>query len=314
MAYGTAVILGNVAIDLRSVDIDVAVLAELQAGRNARSITSIQVSVGGSALSFARAMLSASSTVPFAVGCVGDDLLGSALVQALTAEGLDHRGIQRSKGDPTGVVSLMYYANGARHLQSPLRRADHALSAAFVEHLMQSEVDAKSVRLAMVSGYLLAASGESCVEAARSVVSWARSRGVPVVVDLVPHAFRSAVGDADTVEALIGPVDALVCEYDTAAELVGLAGSPRNAIEAMTQAGEVLSDGRRTVIVQHRVAHDSYAQVTVTPEADAGVSWFPITRPDLAGFGDRMLVEQLCEMGWLGRAVPRLADGARNGV
>lgn len=291
--------MGNLVVDLRAQGLEPRGLPPLERAVNVTQTLSSKATAGGTAWSFALALRGTEpAATPHLLGCVGDDLLGRAVIAAMEDAALPTSGIETTDAAPTGAVVIAYALNGARLMFSPAERADRMLSVGFTTTFLEETSVRIQPALLWISGYCIAGEASPRHAAAAAGASWARESGVPIVVDLVPHAFAAAVGDIDTVEARLGgPIDGVVAEYGTAREILGEPVAA-DLISGMTRAARALAKDDRAVIIQHQTGSDRYSQV-LTHAGTVAVDHVAIPPTDRTGLGDVMAVAALHRLGWL---------------
>ncbi|MDQ3661579.1 MAG: adenosine kinase [Actinomycetota bacterium] len=133
----------------------------------------ISMSGGGSAANQAAWLARLGAAVTF-VGRVGDDPVGSALVEELERAGVTVRAA-RDRRRPTGTVACLIGPDGERGLVTS-RGANAYLEASDVDDSCWSEME-----ILVLTGYCFTA--PTCAPAGLALMAEARRRGVPVALD-----------------------------------------------------------------------------------------------------------------------------------
>lgn len=302
---GKAIVVGDLSLDSVAHTLTGQTFADLQSGHDATVAGSVRMLVGGTAYLFSRAILEITDLEPIVMAGIGDDFAGRCISAAFDLEGMTTRGIVIQQV-PTAMYGTTYFDDGQRLMICPADNASQHYALATAKLLTEALGD-DPVAMLWVSGYGLLHHREPNRRLAAIVYmcQWARGRGVPIAVDLVPHKFAEQVGSVDDVISWLGPVDVLVADLDTA---VRLAGMPEGAGSADPQvaaaAAGTLGAGSRCVITQYRSGPSTYRQ-TIAPSRpgnDTETVDYPIRDGQLRGIGDRLAVTGLCQIGLLGAA------------
>lgn len=295
-----ALIFGDLAVDVRYRLDGSTRMGDLDAGTNVAVYSPFKMVAAGTALNFADAIRRQSQAIPLILGAVGNDLFGDWLLSEC-GRLFDVRGIFRASTAPTSVIIVSHKPDGTRLMMQPVRSANSYLSEEQSAPLLAGT---PGVALLWVSGYAIAEPDPPRVQAVRAAVEWAREHRIPVLVDLVPHAFRDRVGDLDEVRRRIGEVAGFVAEVDTVRELsfaTGYAWRPR--LSSMTELAEMMSEEKYIVFLQHRLTPDEYAQVAVFPEFGVLQTTLDVRTRQVRAIGDQLVVHGLIESGLFGREV-----------
>lgn len=299
---GKVVVVGDLSLDAVSRTVVGRNFDTLERGSDATVQGTVQMLVGGTAYLFSTGLRQITGLDPVIVAGIGDDLPGRSIRSALAHEGLDTSGIVDVEA-PTAAYSTTYFDEGQRFMICP---ADHAAgwyAVADAKRVADDLAD-DEISLLWISGYGLVhhQDPERRLASIAYLCQWARERGTPIALDLVPHAFAERVGTVEDTESWLGPVDALIVELDTVLKLVGRAeeiGSTDPA--AAAEAARTLSFGRHSVLVQYRSGPDTYRQTVVRADSLSGTRVetedYPIHDGHLRGIGDRLAVTGLCRLG-----------------
>lgn len=293
----TVIALGDLVLCLRT-NVPVESFACLPANEDIVFDTSIDISAGGTAISFCEVIRAYPGIEAIAVGCSGRDREGAVLRHEILERGFATDGLQDTDLGPTSVILTAYSRDRSRMMLQPAEHANHFLTAAPVMRLLARLSD---VRLVWLSGYALVRRDVPRFNAIQEVCAWARDAGVPIVVDLVPHAFVDAVGDLEFLEMLIGKYQGVIATTKTATEL-GY-GSPLNSenvfdeacLERLTIA---LSVRTGFASVEHRV-NGYYHQAIAMSGRLIKRLVFSTKETMIADFGDRIAIDALMAAGLL---------------
>ena len=159
-------VVGDLVSDIRVVPAEPIAPGEEVSGR-------ISMSGGGSAANQAAWLARLGASVTF-VGRVGDDLIGSALVEELEQAGVVVKAV-RDRCHPTGTVACLIGQDGERGLVTS-RGANAHLKASDVEESFWSEAE-----LLVLTGYCFTAT--SSAPAGQAVMAEAHRREMPVALD-----------------------------------------------------------------------------------------------------------------------------------
>lgn len=281
----------------------------LERGGDATVLGSVRMLVGGTAYLFSQALRSITDSEPVILAGVGDDLPGRSIRAALGHEGLTTDGVVDALA-PTATYGTTYFDHGQRFMICPTDHAAQHYDAADAKRITDGLAD-DPVRLVWISGYSLIhhRDPDRRLASIAHICRWARERGVPIALDLVPHAFSERVGTIEDVVSWLGPLDAIVVELDTAVTLAGrpeLVGSTEPAVAATT--ARMLGSDRHSILVQYRSSLNTYRQTILRAgsltEDVALTEDHPIHDGQLRGIGDRLAVFGLCELGLIDAASP----------
>ncbi|MEJ7787286.1 MAG: hypothetical protein WKF96_20990 [Solirubrobacteraceae bacterium] len=293
---GQILVLGNLSLDLverARVSAD-AVGAALSAGRNSFVDVSAELSAGGSAFLFASAAATAADDGALTIGAVGADPLGQVLVQCLASRGLATAALERV-GAATPVIVVTYFEHGPRLLLTPSPTSNDALTPEWaLDAAARSYARHGKPRLLFVSGHALRRPATTRFDATLELLKWARSLGIPVVLDLVPHRFRASVGPLEEVLANVGPVSGLVAEHETVVE-VGLT----NEAASLADAAVALRAAAAEFAVVQRKAELGVYEQAVASKGGPAVARYVYDISSERGLGDRLAVEALISLGIL---------------
>lgn len=166
------------------------------------------------------------------VSRVGDDSFGRVIAQALEAEGLDLRWLQRDPSAPTG---LYFKARSAGQTRVQYYRRGSAASRLRPEDLPDAAFG--GVRLVHLTGITTALS-QNARELVVDVARRARERGIAVVFDpnYRPSLWASPEEAAAAQRRVLPAVDWLLCGLDEGKLLFGASG-PAELVEAVLEAG-----------------------------------------------------------------------------
>lgn len=304
---GKAIVVGDLSLDSVANTVMGRIFETLERGSDATVAGSVQMLVGGTAYLFSSALQGITDLEPVILASVGNDLPGRSICAALQREGLTTRGIVEAAA-PTATYSTTYFDEGQRFMICATGHASGRYDATEARRIAEDLTD-DAVRLLWISGYGLVdhQDPDRRLASIAYLCEWARCRAVPIVVDLVPHAFHERVGTVEDVVAWLGHVDVFVVELDTALGLVGrreLVGSTDPAVAVM--AARALGGGRSSVLVQYRSGSDTYRQTVVRSDSRSGkaveTADHPICDGRLRGIGDRLAVLGLCDLDLIERA------------
>jgi hypothetical protein len=296
------IVLGELCLDVHAtLGLPPPSLAPLLAGTDVTARGDIAGLPGGTCWLFADALSAACDVVPLLTAVVGADWAGEFLASAATARGWPPDAIARAPGARTDIVATTSLNGSARLMAVPAQKTSRSFFAwdtPLVARLC-SEFD---VGFAWVSGYLFEGYDATVAEAARALFTSLRDRGIPIVLDLVPHDFHDRVGHLAKLEARIGPVDVVVGELST---LTGLgfwapAGNVDDTVEAeagMLACARSAARGRRGAVVQHRVSHEAYAQAVAGQWVGELATRVPVPSAGPRGIGDALAVQALSSLG-----------------
>ncbi len=218
---------------------------------------------GGSAANFAVTVCGLGHRARF-LGQVGDDAIGTVLVEELAAAGVDITAVQR--GGTTGSIVVLVDDAGERHMLT-----DRGASG------LLSHVDAAwlaGVSVLHVPLYSFATPPLSL--AAAELVAIAHTLGVRVSVDLSSAALIDSLGSAAVADLLAPLVPAVVFANDSEARALGrhltdVAARTLTIVKAGADAAQVLIPGRPAVSLPAAVVSDV---VDTTGAGDAFAAGF----------------------------------------
>jgi sugar/nucleoside kinase (ribokinase family) len=287
-----AMVFGDLTLDVRAHISEPSHLVDIDHGINVEFSSDVEGAIGGTAWLAAKA-LQAVDVEPVVFSGVGDDVFGQAILAAVRAAGLSPVGIATVTEAGTCCVGVSYFAGGTRLMIRPRTHANLHLPRETVDEALQ-QLDLERIALCFVSGYGIINADSPTALAIRHACATARRADVPVVLDLVPHDFRSHIGDISDAENLVGPCDGFVAELSTAAELL----SPRQTSDdkdLMTDLAHDLARGRSFAVVQHRTGANIYSQA-VASKFRTEVFHYEIDHRSLFGVGDRLLADALVKL------------------
>ncbi|RJQ81684.1 carbohydrate kinase family protein [Amycolatopsis panacis] len=292
MADRVCVVIGDLSVDFLSTVDEVDAAPRLADGRDVNVDSGSQLRIGGTAWLFSEALMDKSDTRPLILSTVGEDLAGEFIRSHVASVGLASEGIEVPTGFATSTCSMTYFADKQRLMLYP----SSAPKGSSTEHVNQflTVAQQRSPTCTWLSGHTVNKSSAEWRKLLRLVCDSMRDAGSRVVVDLVPHRFREAVGELDLVDGLLGVVDGVVGELPTLLELVDLpAGHARGVEGQMKQLAELTSRRYRLGVVQGRFDQGSYGQA-VALDGDL-ISWQrePLAGRSLRGLGDQLSVDAL---------------------
>jgi fructokinase len=152
-----------------------------QPGSSENPLANWQDFPGGAPANVAAALAKLGTTAHF-VGCLGRDLPGQRLIQALQTAGVQCEAVQRHPTAPTRIVLVMRDAKGDRqfvgfHLPDPTVFADAHLQAEALPEALFAEANY------LVMGTLGLAYAETRAAMAQAL-AWAKQYGLTTIVDL----------------------------------------------------------------------------------------------------------------------------------
>lgn len=201
---------------------------------------------GGSAANVAAAASRLGSEARF-LGRVGDDAVGIGLTTDLGRTGVDTGFVQRA--GRTGTIVVLVEPSGERSMLT-----DRASCVDLDEPRREWLRDATSLHVPM---YSLVA--EPIASTARTLIGWARERGIAVSADVSSTALISEVGAAETramLDALAFDVVFANADEAAALDLSGAIGSSMTVVKRGPCAATV-SVGTETIDVPAEVIDDA---------------------------------------------------------
>ncbi|MEU4512227.1 carbohydrate kinase family protein [Nonomuraea wenchangensis] len=243
--------------------------------------------VGGTAYHFAvRAVRFGLS--PTVVGAVGQDTGGDAVAAQLAAAPFEAL-IQSVGSAPTARTIAVYDAGGARYMFASPVNANDALSAEFVR-----TCGVESMDLVWISGLCLRAPAAPRYAAVIAAAAMARERGIPVVLDVVPHDFHALFATFAEVSEVLGGLDGVVTEAHTARRMLGWEHrAERPLTQALSETAEALLEVTPLAVVRMRNG-STYHQVALTRSKHRTSYAYPVpTGSALLGYGDTLAAEAL---------------------
>lgn len=266
-------------------------MGDLDEGTDVSIFSPCAVAAGGTALNLATAVVQQTRNVPLVIAAVGNDVFGRWLVTECERIGINVDQITYVDEKPTAIISVNHKPNGARLM---IQSRDTANQGARIVAPMRLDEDTPSVpALLFISGYCFTQHGSSRMTAVRTLAEHARGHEIPILVDLVPHAFRSLVGDYRQVESWIGPVLGFVGELDTFREFDLAVDAAEDYLSTMRAVASVASEERYHVFVQQRLSISQYAQVAFIPGRGMLETVLELTGRRFRAIGDQLLVHAL---------------------
>ncbi|MFL6137390.1 MAG: carbohydrate kinase family protein [Frankiaceae bacterium] len=257
------------------------------------------VRVGGSAILFAKAILARTSLTPVIFSGVGDDVFGAHISEAVSQLGLDVDAVEIVKGYRTALAITGYSPDRSRLMLRPEGHAGKHIRGGHWKEWLAEDV-ARDCDLLFISGYVIASASPRQLRAVKGMASWARSHGVPVMLDLVPHEFDKGVGSLDLAAKLLGGTpDAFVAELRTARYL-GLVPSKmhdQSEEEQSLAAARSLSAIGRYGLIQYQSGRGTYRQTLAIQGEGVYSHESTFDEADRTGLGDMLCVEALVEHG-----------------
>jgi sugar/nucleoside kinase (ribokinase family) len=300
-------VVGDLAVDLWASLPTSAPLASLQHESDTAVAARTGMTVGGGAWLFSEALTQATEARPVIFAAVGDDPAGRVIRDAVIREGFRTDGIGTvaaagPAGTTTCAITVVSFGTERRLMVFPDRHANQQLAPGDVQRVLDT-LDPAEVLCTWISGHALRHSDSARRQAIRKLCSWSAQRGVPVVLDLVPHAFVATIGPLTDVELAIGHVDGVVGELTTCWDLLDLVTELKpeggDARHAMAAAAEILSKTRRFAAVQHRPTPSSYLQLVAEAGRARPHQEYLCTSEGRRGMGDAMAVDALVAVGIL---------------
>ena len=299
MRKPAALIVGDLSLDAHaSVPIASESLARLAGGADVSAQGDIAVCPGGTSWLFAEALASSTAVLPLIVATVGGDWQGSRLSDSLIERGFPAQGLVTVPGDRTDVVTTVSFNGSARFMAWPQHKACRKARAWDWPRVAQL-IASYDIRFAWISGYLFDDSDASVLEDMRTLSDNLRGLHIPLVVDLVPHDFSSRIGSLERLEIATGPIDVLVGELSTMADL-GFGQRPAPGEDArrhLIECARSAAAGRIAAVAQHRISGDLYASAVASEAAGECVIDKLIPADGPRGLGDYLAVQALRQLG-----------------
>jgi len=255
--------------------------------------SSNSLSVGGSAWLLALAAKDTGFFVPLILSAVGNDAWADQLVTAVRAEGFPVESIQRTDATSTDLVCMITMPGHARLMFMPMEPTNNRLNEGFVLNFLRN-TDPSLIKWTWVSGYALVDRSSTRRQAARLLADWSRGDRIPVVLDLVPHEFDTAVGTLDEVVSFLGAPDALIGAPSTFRGF-GYAydENSNDPVTGMRQLATQASQDWGIVITQAHIGPEKFGQVVARDGTVISVDELVMPPHDVRGTGDRLAVEAL---------------------
>lgn len=221
------------------------------------------------------------------VGCVGDDIFGSGISNALKDAGVATRLVGAAEGTPTGIRQIVVDAAGRRRVVS------NANANAMVGEAQMRKADST-----IFGADLLFATLEVPYDTVRSTIITAAQRGVPVLLNAAP--LPTFEGVIDLGKRMLSHVDVLLVNWNAAAamaDMVDVSGptglelgkrllrmGPKAVIITLGEHGSIVAaDDQHTLVEPYQVrtvdaalAGDAYAAglaVGLTSQARGNFRW-----------------------------------------
>ncbi|MEV6150050.1 hypothetical protein AB0L53_06880 [Nonomuraea sp. NPDC052129] len=243
--------------------------------------------VGGTAYQFARRAVQFGLS-PTVVGSVGEDAAGEIIGDVLAAAPFECR-VQRSTTAPTARTLVAYDASGARHMFTSSVSANDALSSDFVRAGEFGPWD-----LIWISGLCLRSRSVPRFAAVIGAVAEARRSGALVVLDVVPHDFYRLFDALTEVAEILGGLDGVVTEANTARRMLGLGRQDeKQSVTMLSDTADALLKVTSLAIVRLRDGSKYHQLAASRSKLHASYS-YPV--PDgaaLLGYGDLLAAEAL---------------------
>jgi hypothetical protein len=294
-----ALIVGDLSVDAHaSVPMASESLAQLAAGADVSAQGDIAISPGGTSWLFAEALASSTTVLPLVVATVGGDWQGNLLSDSLIERGFPAQGLVTVPGDRTDVVTTVSFNGRTRFMAWPQNKVSRK-ARAWEWSRVADLIAPYDIRFAWISGYLFDDSDASVFDDLRTLSDNLRRLRIPVVVDLVPHDFSSRIGSVKRLEIATGPIDVLVGELSTLADL-GFGQMPAPGEDArrhLVECARSAAVGRIAAVAQHRISDDLYAEgVAGTAIGECVIDkLIPTSGP--RGLGDYLAVQSLRQLG-----------------
>jgi sugar/nucleoside kinase (ribokinase family) len=295
----TALIIGELCLDV-SAQINVAGEALAALPHNASIVAdgALALTPGGTGWLFANALASMTELVPLIAAAVGTDPAGDLLAASLAEQDFPTAGLLRAPGTSTDIVSITSFPGTGRLLARPAEKVMRK-APAWEWDRVADMVGAHDVSFAWVSGYIFEGYDTRTIESLRTLFGHLRDRGIPIVLDLVPHDFASRIGHVRDLELDVGAIDVLVGEYRTLLGLgFGQVVRPGADVRpAMLECARSIAHDRAGAVVQHRVSTSHYTLAVVGPQLGEHVLDREIPASGPRGIGDILAVQGLRLLG-----------------
>jgi sugar/nucleoside kinase (ribokinase family) len=245
---------------------------------------------GGSAYHFAR-WAQRYGLKPLVVGCVGGDLAGESMAEALDKEGIAAR-LQRSSA-ATARVFIAYDPKGYRILFASSASANNDLTPEFVQRSW-SVFD--HYDMLWLSGLCLRHRDAIRMSAVVEAVKFARRDGALVILDVVPHDFRKHFGSVGEVESTVGEIDGVVSDLASARRLLrlGSPGEQLGRIELQETIDQILRFTDLAVLRHLDRDGQQYLQIARSSDGFHAEWTHPLSEVhELRGYGDALACEAL---------------------
>jgi sugar/nucleoside kinase (ribokinase family) len=273
-------------------------LAPLAKGTDVSAQGDIAIIPGGTTWLFANALTSSTGMLPLVAASIGTDWAGDMLSRSLSERGFPVQGVVRVPTECTDLITTVNFNGHARLMVWPRSKVGRKVRA-WEWPRIERLISLYDVRFAWISGYLLDDPDPFLFADVRALLANLRRLRIPVVLDLVPHDFLNRIGPLGQLEREIGPVDVLVGELGTLADL-GFGQRPPAGEDPrphMIGCAQGAAAGRVGAVVQHRVDRDVYAQAVVGPTPGQRVTGKPVPASGPRGIGDDLAVEALRMLG-----------------
>lgn len=287
--------MGDLCLDVLIDGSDSSSFAQLGLDAEAAVRSSGELSVGGSAWLMAQAALETGFFSPVILSAVGSDAWAQTLLASVREAGLPTASIQQVAPAATDLVCMITMAGRHRVMFLPAEPTGNRLDADFALGFLAG-TDASHVAWAFLSGYSLAGRDSARRRSAKVLAGWARNRGIPVVLDLVPHQFRTAVGTLGEVASYLGSPDVLIGNLSTFGQL-GYSSSGDDIAKGMEQVAIQASRDWETVITQGFTRSGVFGQTAARRGAVLFSGELVIPASGARGAGDRLAVEALHRLG-----------------
>lgn len=294
-----ALIVGELCVDVHAViPLTADSLAPLLKGSGVSTQGDISVIPGGTAWLFADALASSSDVLPLITATVGSDWAADLLSGSLRGRAFPSDGVISAADGTTDIVATAYFNGDTRLQVRPADKVSHRVRA-WQWGRIAGLIASHDVRFAWISGYILEDRDPSLMAAIRELLANLRKRGIAVVVDLVPHDFAARVCDLGWLERETGPIDVVVGEFATLADL-GFGQHPapgEDVMPGMMSCARSAASGRIGAVAQQRTGDDMYLEAVAGHAVEERVISMPVPANGPRGVGDILAVEALKALG-----------------